>query len=129
MTVPTADNAENLRRVLRTGANEINLQIHLDRIDAEQILTYLEAKGEGLDVSIVPSSQEYTTTKAAEILGMSRVHLTRLIKEGRVRAHKVGAHYRITAREIEAQQNIRKMQDSPDAQKLDDLWNEMGADN
>lgn len=129
MTVPTADNAGNLRRALSKGANEINLQIHLDRIAAEQILTYLEAKNEGIDVSIVPTSHAYTTTQAAEILGMSRVHLTRLIKEGRVRAHKVGAHYRITARELEAQQNIRKIQDSPHSQELEDLWDEMGADN
>lgn len=129
MSIPTIDNPEDLRRALNSDANEFNLALQVDRSDAVQILAYLDAKQEGIGVSVVASAQEYTTTQAATILGMSRVHLTRLIKQGAIRAHKVGSHYRVTAREIAAQQNMQALRENPQAQELDRLWDQMGADN
>ena len=49
----------------------------------------------GHAVSIVPSNRDLTTFEAAEILGVSRPYLIRLIERGDIACHRVGTHRRI----------------------------------
>lgn len=63
-----------------------------------QILLTVQALANGKAVaSIVSGGQPLTSTKAAEVLGMSRSHLLRLCDEGRVPSHRVGNARRIDA--------------------------------
>lgn len=65
-----------------------------------QLLFALDAFARGEQVAAVASGKPLTTTEAAELLGMSRTHLTRLCKEGRVPSFTVGNSLRIDAETV-----------------------------
>jgi len=56
------------------------------------ILENLEA---GKAISIVPEHQQLTTERAADILGVSRLHFAKLLEDGQIPFHTVGADRRI----------------------------------
>ncbi|GAA2040005.1 hypothetical protein GCM10009720_20610 [Yaniella flava] len=126
MTSPAVSGPEGIRESIDRGDKVVEIRLQAE--NAAKLAKILEAQRQGHDVAVVESAKEYTTTKAAKLLGISRAHLSRLIHEGKVRAHKVGTHHRITAREIESQQTMKKYRENPDAQKLAELWDEMGID-
>lgn len=126
MTSPALSSPDGIRRRM-SGGDEL-IEITIQREDAVKIAELLEARQKGRDVSIVESAKEYTTTEAAKMLGISRAHLSRLIRDGKVRSYKVGSHHRITAREIESQQTMKMLRENPNAQRLEALWDEMGID-
>lgn len=61
----------------------------------DQLFFALDAVVQGKQVAAVASGKPLTTTEAAELLGMSRTHLSRLCKEGRVPSFTVGNSLRI----------------------------------
>lgn len=65
-----------------------------------QLLFALDAVARGEQVAAVASGKPLTTTEAAELLGMSRTHLTRLCKEGRVPSFEVGNSLRIDSETV-----------------------------
>jgi excisionase family DNA binding protein len=76
------------------------------------------AMQEGKVISLVPETQELTTQAAANILGVSRPHLIKLVESGKIAFHKVGAHRRIRMKDLIAFQQSR---DRNRRQALDDL--------
>jgi excisionase family DNA binding protein len=76
------------------------------------------AMQEGKVISLVPETQELTTQAAANILGVSRPHLIKLVESGKIAFHKVGAHRRIRMKDLIAFQQSR---DRDRRQALDDL--------
>lgn len=62
---------------------------------------------EGKVISLVPETQELTTQAAANILGVSRPHLIKLLESGELPFHKVGAHRRIRMKDLMEYQKIR----------------------
>lgn len=73
---------------------------------------------EGKVISLVPETQELTTQAAANILGVSRPHLIKLLESGKLAFHKVGAHRRICLKDLVAFQQTR---DRGRRTALDDL--------
>lgn len=65
------------------------------------------AMQEGKVISLVPETQELTTQAAANILGVSRPHLIKLLESGHLAFHKVGAHRRIRLKDLMAFQQAR----------------------
>lgn len=64
------------------------------------------ARGGSVTVGSIP--HELTTTAAAEILGVSRPTLVKMITEGRLPAHKVGSHRRLFAEDVFAELRARR---------------------
>ncbi|MBF6356489.1 helix-turn-helix domain-containing protein [Nocardia higoensis] len=71
--------------------------VDLPRAALEPLREILANLAAGRDVTVVPANAELTTQKAAEILGVSRLHLIRLLHEGRIRYRLVGRHRRVLA--------------------------------
>lgn len=65
-----------------------------------QLLFALDALARGEQVAAVASGKPLTTTEAANLLGMSRTHLSRLCKEGRVPSFPVGNSLRIESETV-----------------------------
>jgi len=90
---------------LRTENPEIEIEETRERIriplSALKILAQiLKEISHGKLISFIPVSAELTTQAAAELLGCSRPHVVKLLKEGRINHTKVGKHHRIKYEDV-----------------------------
>ena len=74
----------------------------------------------GRSVHVVSTGDEMTTQQAADVLGMSRTYVVRLIDQGTLPAHLVGTHRRLNAVDVltfkqERQAAIDGLQEITDA--------------
>lgn len=66
----------------------------------ELILELLNQAAQGHSVTLIPSNKEFTTQEAADLLNVSRPFVIKLLEEGKIPFHKVGAHRRIKAQDL-----------------------------
>lgn len=100
MTSALTEDVQALRSSLAGDASEIEVTLRLPRESAEKVLALLDAE-QTVGALVVPAKQEFTTTEAAAILGMSRPTLMRLIDRRGVDFRMVGKHHRIPAASIQ----------------------------
>lgn len=74
---------------------------------ARVLATVVEVLSQGGTVTIGSLPEELTTTVAAEQLGISRPTLMKLIRNGEIRAHKVGSHHRVKLSDVRAFKQAR----------------------
>lgn len=100
-----------LRRLMQERSAKLvgpdGRQVELPDTVYDLLLTILKNLQAGRAVSIVPEHQELTTQRAANILGMSRPFLVRLLEEGEIPFHMVGSHRRIYLRDLLAYKHRR----------------------
>ncbi len=73
----------------------------------EVLRRVLATMKEGKTITLLPDTEELTTQKAAEILGVSRQYLVRLLEEGRIRFHRAGSHRRVYLKDLLAYKRQR----------------------
>lgn len=61
----------------------------------------------GRAVVLIPENQQVTTQRAADLLGVSRPHLVKLLEAGELPYHKAGSHRRIYLKDLIAYQKRR----------------------
>ncbi len=61
----------------------------------------------GRAIVLIPENQQLTTQRAADLLGVSRPHLIKLLEAGDLHYHKVGSHRRIYLKDLVAYQKRR----------------------
>ncbi len=54
----------------------------------------------GVPVHVIPADAELTTQQAADLLGLSRTYVVRLIDQGSLPAHMAGTHRRLLASDV-----------------------------
>lgn len=64
------------------------------------VLALLEQLAVGSAVHLVPADAELTTQEAANLLGISRTYVARLVDTGRLPAHRVGSHRRLRGSDV-----------------------------
>lgn len=70
----------------------------------DEILKNMQA---GKAVSIVPEHQQLTSQRAANLLGVSRPFMVRLLEEGQLTFHMVGSHRRVYLKDLLAYKKRR----------------------
>lgn len=64
------------------------------------LLKVVSAMNAGLAVTVAPRSQSLTTQQAAELLGISRPTLVKLLDEGRIPYERINSHRRLLLRDV-----------------------------
>jgi len=75
----------------------------------------------GRAIVLVPENQQLTTQRAADLVGVSRPYLIRLLESGELPYHKVGSHRRVYLKDLIAYQ---KRRDSERKAALDQIARE-----
>lgn len=82
------------------------------------LVRVLEVLARGADVAVLPLDEEITTQEAADLLGISRPTLVKLIETGRLRCRTPGAHRRLRVTDV---LTYRDVQEAERRAALDDL--------
>ena len=64
----------------------------------------------GRAIVLIPENQQLTTQRAADLLGVSRPHLIKLLEAGELPYHKAGSHRRIYLKDLVAYQKRRDLE-------------------
>jgi excisionase family DNA binding protein len=115
---------EALEQSLRSRTKRVS--VSLSRETAEFVTQVIKAKAGGQDVIMTQGLDEVTTTEAAQILGVSRPQIYKLLDKGLVPYRKVGSHRRIPAAALRAWQGAEKARREAALDRLADLQNELG---
>ena len=122
MTTALTRDVEVLRSGLAGGQSEIEVTLRLPRESAKKLLALLDAE-QTTGAVVIPAKQEFTTTEAAKILGMSRPTLMRMIERRGIEFRMVGKHHRIPATSI---QEMRDFLDEDHMAVVAELANKYG---
>lgn len=122
MNTALTEDVRVLRSSLASDEPEIEVTLRLPRESAKKVLALLDAE-QTVGALVVPAKQEFTTTEAAKILGMSRPTLMRMIERKHVKFRMVGKHHRIPATSI---QKMRELLDEDHMAVVAELANKYG---
>lgn len=127
----TREAEQGLRRLLDSSMDlESAIEIHVQGQSEHVVLprsvvrllgAILEANAKGDSVTILPSAAELTPNQAADILGVSRPYLIKLLDEGQIPFRYVGSHRRIRVEELS---RYRKREEERQLKVLAELQDE-----
>ncbi|MEV6656435.1 helix-turn-helix domain-containing protein [Nocardia fluminea] len=95
---------------------------------AEILAKVVRSVAAGGTVTIGSMPAELTTSSAADLLGISRPTLMKLVREGQVAAHKVGTHTRLNTADVLAYQDRLRQRQRAALQELRDFEEAEGLD-
>ncbi|MDR1214950.1 MAG: helix-turn-helix domain-containing protein [Propionibacteriaceae bacterium] len=107
MRTALAEDVQILRSGLASQQSEIEVTLRLPHESAKKVLALLDAE-RSVGAIVIPIKQEYTTSEAAKILGLSRPTLMKLMDTGRISFRKVGKHHRILASSVQTYRDHRE---------------------
>ncbi len=87
------------------GAGE---QVELPHEAYRVLRQVIEAMRSGLAVTVVPQAQTLTTQQAADLLGVSRPTVVKLLDEGKIPFERAGTHRRILLKDLLAYRERRR---------------------
>lgn len=120
MSTILPDDIQALRDALDASPDQVTVTLHLTRKSAEKVLELLEAES-STGAVVLPVKDLFTSTEAAQMLGMSRPTLMKLVDAGSIEHVRVGSHRRIPMRAISKYQRARQSGISDAAVALEDF--------
>ena len=112
----------DLRRLIQSGPASLvgpdGHQVAIPEPVHDLLLLILKNLQAGRAISIVPEHQPLTTQRAANILGVSRPFLVRLVENGDIPFHMVGSHRRIYLRDL---LDYQRRRDAARHEAIDDM--------
>ena len=124
MTEMLARDVKAVHRALDAGGEEV--QVSLSRETAELLARVVDARARGQQVLVTRGHAEVTPSEAAELLGMSRPQVRKLMDQGVLDFRKVGAHHRIRVSSIQAFLDAERPRRRAALEDLADLQDELG---
>lgn len=113
------------RLTLETG-DESDLSVELPSAVARVLVDALADLSDGRSITVADADEELTTREAAELLNVSRPHLTKLLKQDEIPSHKVGSHHRVRRRDVLAYKAKRRARSEEAMQRLTEKSQELG---
>ncbi len=98
----------------------------LDKGDAELLIQLLQARSKGLRVNIHSIPETITTGQAADILGVSRPTVVKMIEDGRLEAHRTSTHRKVSAAAVLRLKSEADAAITPGLDELAALSDELG---
>lgn len=100
-------------------------QIHLAKELADFVDHLLRRVAQGGSVSVVTLPEMLTTSTAADVLGISRPTLMKMINNGTIHSTKVGSHHRLRFSDVEALRCQREQDRHSSFEEMRDIDNEL----
>lgn len=116
-----------LRAALARQDDPVKVTLTLPSATARKVAQLVEAENVAGAV-VVPVKEQFTTTEAAKMLGISRPTLMKMIAAGEIESAKVASHNRIPAQAIRDVQRARFASRSQATEALNELAEEANAD-
>ena len=101
-------------------------ELTVPREAAELLVRVLTSLAQGQPVMVLPDNAELTTQQAADLLGVSRPHLIKLLDSETIVYRRVGSHRRIDASSLRAYRDGSRAEQRAAADALSELTEEMG---
>ena len=92
------------------------------------LVRVIETVAEGGSVTLQTLPDELTTTVAADQLGVSRPTLMRMIRDGEIKAHKVGTHHRLRLADVQDFRRARLQRQRAAFEELRQLEDELALE-
>ena len=106
-----------------SGAGEGD-QVELPYEIYEVLVKAVDAMRKGQAVTLTPRSMTLTTQQAAELLGVTRPTLVRLLDAGKIPYEKPGTHRRVKLEDVLAFKEVRKAEQYAALDSLGDIEDE-----
>lgn len=117
---------EALRAALAKSSDPVAVTFSLPRDAAEKVLELLQAES-ATGAVVVSAKEQFTTTEAAKVLGMSRTTLMKLIESGEIDSVKVASHHRIPAPAIRRYEHAQGVSRDGSAEASGEIANDVKA--
>ena len=132
------ENKEILDRIagkIKKSTKEIEIEIRGEEGSVKipvsalkHLNTIINLIAQGKAITVNPVDAEITTQEAANLLNVSRPYIVKLLEEGKIPFHKVGAHRRIKLKDFLAFKNQYKKDQREALDELTRISQELGLD-
>ena len=122
---PLADAGQDVRLRVNESADIV---VPLPAAAVVAITRVLAAMAERRPVSVIPMDAELTTQQAADMLNVSRPHLTKLLDQGALPHRKVGTHRRVLVADVLAFKAEARAKQSKAIDEMVALSQDLGLD-
>jgi len=127
--IPSAQDRAQVQTALAHLTQDASAGLRLQDLPEEigsLVHRLLSEVAQGHAVQLIPVQAELRTQEAADLLGVSRPHLVKLLDEGKLSSWKVGTHRRVKLQDLLAYRDQRDLERQQALQDLADLDQDLG---